>query len=239
MITFRPYIVASVCTVIAVALLISLGQWQLKRLAWKEGLIAAVEARAQGEPVPVLGALNDVDELEYRRVSATGRFDHQAEVYLFSQLEDKRIGFQVITPLVLPSGDVLLVDRGFVAQRHRDPTTRLEGQVEGLVSLTGLLRTSQPSGMFTPAPDDAQQVVYSRDVPVIASLSGVDPVAPILLAADDMGIGPPAPEGGHTRLKFKNDHLAYALTWFALAATLIGVYLAYHWQTGRLTIGRR
>lgn len=246
MIRFRPQPWASVFTLVGIVILLSLGKWQLDRLAWKLDLIAAVETRAHGPVVTIEEALKETGAREYRHVSAVGRFRPGEEVYLFSQLEDQRIGFQVIAPFDLVSGGTILVDRGFVDAAHKSPDAHAGGgagqDADAPVTITGLLRESQPAGLFTPPPDQTERVFYGRDVDAMADLLGLNPAEPVLLAADGPGEGvnvpEGAPEGGHTRLAFKNDHLTYALTWFALAATLLGVYLAYHWQSGRLRLGR-
>ena len=73
----------------------------------------------------------------------------------------------------------------------------------------------------------------------MGDLAGENVLIGAFIAADATPNPGGLPEGGHTRLTFRNDHLSYALTWYAFAVVLIGVYLAYHWQQGRLRVGGR
>jgi surfeit locus 1 family protein len=115
----------------------------------------------------------------------------------------------------------VLVNRGYVPQERRDPSTRPEGQVEGSVTVTGLLRASEPGGGFLRANDPADGRWYSRDVAAIAEAEGVGPVAPYFIDAGATPNPRGLPVGGLTVVSFRNTHLAYALTWFALAALVV------------------
>lgn len=238
MIYFRPLPVATIATLIAVVVLGVLGNWQMERLDWKNALVAAVQTRSEQSPVS-LATVFDVapDEREYMHVWARGVFDHANEAYLFSHLEDGRTGFQVLTPFELVDGRVILVDRGFVPPEMRAPETRRLNEPEGLQTISGLVRNEQLVETFTPAPSHAEKVWYSRDVADIAQVLGLEFAAPLVLTADATPGLDGFPEGGHTRLTFKNDHLSYALTWFSLAVVLLGVYSAFHISCGRLKFG--
>ena len=104
---------------------------------------------------------------------------------------------------------------------------------------TGVWRTPGPPGTFTPAPDIAGRIWFSRDVPAIARADNVTPAAPVLLEADATPNPGGWPRGGQTVVTFRNEHLQYAITWFLMAAALVGVYLAFHVSRGRLGLKRR
>lgn len=126
-------------------------------------------------------------------------------------------GFWVLTPL--RTGDAtVLVNRGFVPPDRRAPGTRRAGQVGGAVTVTGLLRTSEPGGGFLRANDAQAERWYSRDVAAIARSRRLAPVAPFFIDADAAPNPGGYPVGGLTVVSFSNTHLVYALTWFALAA---------------------
>lgn len=165
--------------------------------------------------------MGDADE--YRRVRLTGIFRHDRET-LVQALTERGAGFWVMTPLTGPAGPVL-VNRGFVPAERRDPAARAAGQVRGPVTVVGLVRRSEPGGGFLRANDPAAERWHSRDVAAIAHARGLGPVARVFVDAD---AGPNAdgwPVGGLTVVRFRNTHLVYALTWFALAA--MSVYAAY------------
>ena len=206
---------------VVAALLAALGVWQLERREWKHALVAAVDARIHAAPVPAppppawrgIDAAHDA----YRRVTATGRFRHDRET-LVQAVTDRGAGYWVMTPLETP-GFTLLVNRGFVPRERRDPATRAAGNTAGPTTVTGLLRVTEPGGGFLRANDPAANRWYSRDVAAIAAARGLGPVAPWFLDAD---AGPRAgtaewPRGGMTVVRFRDHHLQYALTWFALA----------------------
>lgn len=223
-------ILALFAALAAVGGLILLGLWQLHRLEWKQELVRRVEARvtAEPEPLPIDWLHTTAMRDEYRRVRLTGTFRHEAEV-LVQAVTEKGPGYWVLTPLVTHSATVL-VNRGFVPPDRRDPASRAEGQVTGPVTVTGLLRMTEPGGGFLRRNDPAADRWYSRDVAAIAQARGLGAVAPWFVDADAAPNPGGWPQGGLTVLSFPNNHLAYALTWFALALGLAGamVYVARH-----------
>lgn len=241
----RTVIVASIAALAGTVVLCGLGVWQLQRLAWKQGLVAMVEARSQAAPVPLPdeagwpGLTRDADE--YRKVTLSGAFAHDREVQVFTVLQDERFpvsgpGWWVLTPLERRDGTTVLVNRGFVPDRFKDPATRPDGQVAGEVEVTGLLRLPEEAGMFTPDAGDDGRTWYVRDPLAIAAAQGLGRVAPFFVDADATPNPGGLPQGGATRVAFRNDHLGYAVTWFGLAAALVGVYGAWAWS--RIRAGR-
>jgi surfeit locus 1 family protein len=222
---------AGLATLAGVALLVGLGVWQLKRLAWKEGLIAAVSARAHAAPTPApppsqWASLKPAD-YEYRRVAVKGDYDYADQELLFSALEDPRgryggVGHFVMTPLRLAGGETIIVDRGFVPDTLK---AAAEKGPRGDVEVIGLMRSSERGNLFTPADDPANHEFFSRNVERLARAMRLGPHAPFVIDAE---AGPdPLPEGGQTRLVFVNNHLSYAFTWFGLAAALTMVFVVY------------
>jgi surfeit locus 1 family protein len=226
----------SVLAVAGLAVLIGLGNWQMSRKAWKEGLIAQIAARAHAEPVSLSQALRrwrDNGDVEYLHVRLNGRFLHARERHVFAIDERLGPGFHIYTPLKTPEGQLVLVNRGFVPTPLKDPSARAAGQVDGQMTLAGLARRPTPRGAFTPASEPARNLFYWPDYPsMLASVPEADrgdlSAVPFFLEAD----AEPAnrggfPRGGVTRLSLPNRHLEYALTWYGLALTLIGVFAAF------------
>ncbi len=205
--------------------LLALGIWQVQRLFWKLDLIERVDARVNAAPVEAPRAdrwssITRADD-EYRHVSVTGTFRHEAET-LVQATTERGPGVWVVTPLVRNDGTTVLVNRGFVPPDRRDPATRGAGNVAGPTRVVGLLRLSEPGGGFLRENDPAGDRWYSRDVAAIAAARGLQQAAPYFIDADDTANPGSLPVGGLTRVVFANNHLVYALTWFALAAMLIG-----------------
>lgn len=222
----------------AFALLMSLGFWQLERLGWKQDLIAKVEARIHQPAEPVPNELDwgkvDFEHDEYRHVHAQGAFRHDLEVQVYALIDAEPNGgggpgYWVITPLVMADGASILVNRGFVPPDKRSPATRAQGQVDGLVTVTGLLRTPEQAGTFMPANNPAKDSWFNRDPATIGTAKGLLRVAPFLIDADDAPNEGGWPLGGQTRIAFPNRHLEYAMTWFGLAGTLLAFFAVYAW----------
>ena len=209
-----------------------LGAWQVERRAWKHELVAAVDARIHAAPVAAPGpgawdAVNAKDDA-YRRVTATGQFRHDRET-LVQAVTDHGPGFWVLTPLET-SRFTLLVNRGFVPKDRREPETRAAGNMAGAVTVTGLLRLTEPEGAFLRSNDPAANRWYSRDVAAIAKARGLRNAAPYFVDADARPNPGGYPVGGLTVVRFPDNHLVYALTWFALCA----LSLFFAWRLWRI-----
>lgn len=227
---------------LAFVLLIGLGTWQLQRLAWKEALIAAATSRvhAPPEPPPSPGLWPQLDRAalaarDFTPVMLTGQF-LPGEAHVYTVISDAHgpfsgPGWWLVSPFALETGGVVLVNRGFVPDGRQDPATRPGSAAPaGRVTLTGLLRPPEASGMFTPAADPAKNVWFTRDPAQLGPALGVVPadLAPFTVDAAAASTPPVGlPQAGETRLNFPNNHLNYALTWFGLAAALAGVTLVY------------
>lgn len=221
-------ILLSIALVGCVFALIALGVWQIERRSWKLALIDQVEARIHAPPGPMPSSsswptINAADDA-YRHVRVTGLLLHERET-LVKAVTDRGSGFWVVTPLQTEAGPIVLVNRGFVPPERRDPATRREGQTPGTVTVTGLLRITEPKGGFLRNNDPEANRWYSRDVAAIAAAHGLHHAAPFFIDADADTSRGLYPIGGLTVVRFPNNHLIYALTWFAMAFMLAGALL--------------
>lgn len=213
------------------AVLAMLGTWQVQRLFWKEDLIARVEERKNQPPVPVseiLAGGSISQDLNYRPVSASGTFDHAGEVFYYATSKHGGAGWNVHTPLILEDGSILIVNRGFVPFDRKDPATRQQGQVQGVQNINGLMIVPEAEKPNTFVPENAidKREFYWRDLPQMADLMRAErdgEFLPFFLDAGEGEISGGLPDGGTTIVNFPNNHLQYAVTWYGLALTLIGV----------------
>jgi surfeit locus 1 family protein len=237
---FRPLPGLTVATLIALAILIALGIWQLERRAEKHALLNQIAQRTNAPPAPIEILLASGAYAAHRPATARGTFDHAAEVFVYAPRSDEspaRQGFRVVTPFRLDTGGLILVDRGWIASDHKAAESRKLGQTEGETQIAGVLRPSASPGTFTPAPDLKARVFYQRDSAAIAKALGLSLSSPIVLEATTHVVGGPEPMP--TLLNIPDNHLQYALTWFSLGIVLIAVYLRMHALQGRLRFGRR
>lgn len=224
----------TLATAVALAILIGLGVWQVKRLHWKEQLLAHI-AVATSEPpealAVALGQTADGLPTDFRRVQADCPDIETTPFLRLYAVNDTGAGYRIITACRIDAGGYgsILVDRGFIADTDAD---RLKpGQGQALTQpILGVLRKGDPRTFVTPANQPAQNLWYWRDIPAMAQALGASDPAPTFLmlqAPAPSGFGPtPAP----VPTDIPNNHLQYAATWFGLAAALAGVYLAMLWR---------
>jgi surfeit locus 1 family protein len=231
----RKLVWPTIATLIAFAILCSLGTWQLRRMAWKEALIAQVDSRLKDAPVPAPGPeawkTLDLGEADYTPVTVSGTFLNDAEAHFYSALMQPRgpiggIGWFVFTPLRTDDGWIVYVNRGFVPDAMKDASKRAAGQLPGHVTVTGLLRRPENPGRVQASPNLVTNQWFAREPARFGAAKGfpADQVAPYSIDADATPNPGGLPQGGETTVNFSNNHLQYVVTWFGLALALLGVY---------------
>ncbi|MGR6431772.1 SURF1 family protein [Rhizobium sp. PAMB 3174] len=232
-------LVPALLLALVLAVLLSLGTWQVERLHWKEGLLADIESRRHAPPVSIdaiEAMVKAGEDIEYRTVTLTGTFDNSRERH-FLATHDGASGFYVYTPLTMADGRIVFVNRGFVPYDLKEPGKRREGELEGVQTVTGLARTKlaeKPSRMV-PDNDIAKDIFYWKDLDAMASSTGLDPskVLPLFVDVDATPNPGGLPVGGVTQIDLPNDHLQYAFTWYGLAAVLVVVTAIRFFDGGR------
>lgn len=204
------------------AVLLALGFWQLSRLEWKLDLIGRIEARIGDAPVAMPDA-PDAQRDGYLPVVVEGVYTGEV-VHVLSSLRGAGPGSRVMAVLEATGGRRLVVDRGFIAEAARGGADFAGGPGQ----VVGTLQWPMDSDSFTPAPDLARNLWFSRDIAPIAAHLGAEPV--LIVARADL----PGPAGLITQPidshGLKNDHLGYAITWFLLAAVWAGMTAFLMWR---------
>ena len=206
-----PRLALALCALAAFAGFFALGTWQLERRAWKLDLIERVDQRVRAPAIDAPGPgqwqrVNRADD-EYRHVRASGRFLHERET-LVQATTELGSGYWVLTPLRMADGRSLLVNRGFVSPaQQKERAARRGGEEAGAVTVTGLLRMTEPRGALLRDNDPGADRWYSRDVQAIALARGLGEVAPYFVDADAAATAAGGPVGGLTVIAFPNNHL--------------------------------
>jgi len=227
----------ALATALAFAVLSALGTWQLQRREWKQNLIASAEARLQAAPIPFDDAASRAragENMEYQPVTLDGAYANDRESFVFGT-HDGDAGVYVFTPFRVRDSAAgparyVYVNRGFAPQDFKSPSARRDGLIEGAVVVRGLFRSAEikrgPEKWLEPQNQPQDNLYFIRDPNVLARRYGLDVSSYYIDAFDETPAGA-FPRGGLTRVEFPNRHLEYALTWFGLAAALLGVFVAY------------
>ena len=200
-------------------ILLGLGTWQAQRLLWKTDLLARIAAAEAAPPA----AFSD-PPAPYAKLQATGRFDHAREALLGVEIRANRMGARLIVPFLSDSSPPMLVDRGWV------PLDGLAGlpRPEGLQSVTGYIRMGEAAGRFAAQNDVAARRFFQFDPAAIGAALGIPGMAGYGLVL----LGPPGslPDPAQSLPRPRNNHLGYAITWYGLALSLLGVFAAFAWR---------
>jgi surfeit locus 1 family protein len=229
--SFEPRLVTTLAAAIFLALLISLGRWQLSRAAEKEARQALYDARLGEAALVLTGSVPDAQPLMYRRVRASGQWIAERQIYIDNQIREGRAGFNVITPLRLEGrAEAVLVNRGWIARGAEFPRAPAVAVPAGRVEVTGLATRPPERYRELSAETVAGDVWQNLSIERYARQSGLA-LLPGVVLADNPGQGLAAvrekPDAGVAR------HYEYALTWFALAATVLALWLALNFKRVR------
>ncbi len=235
----------------ALPTLIALGNWQWSRMHWKQGLLRDLEQATAAAPKPLQSLVNasstardnDPATLRFRRVTVSGVFEHEHEMHVWSPLQSGP-GWSVVTPMRLSPAMAeqvgaarLLVIRGTVPAARKLANTRATGQPDGPQTVTGRIRADRPN-TWANQPNIKKNEWFTRDVERMAAHIRTAPgavgrVLPFFVELEHQIGGRTAPEPNLKALTLSNRHFEYAMTWWGLAATLIGVFATFVWGRRR------
>lgn len=210
------------------SILLGLGFWQLDRLEWKEGLLARIDARMAASAVPPPAGALDLEGWEYRRVVVSGRFDHAKEVPVFKVGAQGGAGFDLYVPL--KPGDAaeeIWVNRGWVGETVYEGNPEAVARPVGLATLEGVVRKPWRPGPFTPDNDPTANRWFWPELAAMNRMRRIESRAFVVHALPEAGAAR-WPRAERPGVNIRNDHLSYAITWFALAGALVVIYLLAH-----------
>jgi surfeit locus 1 family protein len=200
--------------VLGTTILLSLGIWQLQRLAWKHEVLRAIESKILAPAVEIpQTVLPDAHSL--LPVRAEGRYKGDTVRVLVSQ-KIYGAGYRLITAFELVDGRTIMLDRGFTSVRLEMPSTP-----EGRGQVIGNLQWPQEIDSFTPENDLAANIWFARDVARLAEHLKAEPVLLVLRDSSfETEAATPLPK---MTANIPNDHMNYAITWFSLALIWLGM----------------
>lgn len=219
----RGAMALTLVALLGVCVFTALGMWQLERREWKLALIAAVERGVNSEPIPAPDPSQWDPFQAYQKVFVTGRWIKGKDVHVLALTSLGR-GYWIISPLKTEQGFIVLINRGFIPealQKSQD----LKPLSNDAVTITGLLRLSEPTHGFLRENDPVNDRWYSRNIDGIARSRNIANIAPYFIDAAQNADDQAYPMGGMTVLNFRNNHLSYAFTWFGLAFGLAAMFV--------------
>jgi surfeit locus 1 family protein len=214
-----------IAAILGVAMLCTLGVWQLQRLQWKTALIAERRAELAAPPVGLAAVLSDIKAgktIDYRPVTLAGRFLPGKDLHLFSTAYGP--GWEIVSPFLTSEGTVVLVDRGFLPEVSGKAITSPAPPTTALAISGFAHEPAAGKPAFVPRNDPERNRWFWWDLRAMAASAGAEkagPVAPVLVQLSGAPLGgnegprPVAPV-----IAIPNNHLGYALTWFGLALAL-------------------
>lgn len=217
------FALTAVLSLLVLAVFLSLGTWQLRRLEWKQEYLADLDARIAAAPVAI-PADPDPEADRFLPVTATGVVGDQ-ELHVLVSTRDQGAGFRIIAPFET-GGRRIMLDRGYVRVDAKDAL-----RATGAMEVTGNLHWPEDRTSSTPDNDPATNYWYARDMAQMAEALGTEPVLLIARSATDPVVLPLPVSTEHV----PNRHLEYVFTWFSLAATWIVMTGFALWRMKRRT----
>lgn len=226
---FQPGFWPSLLTLMGIAVLLALGTWQVQRLDWKAEVLALLETRMSQPPEALPLKIAAPEEWDYRRVSVEGRFLHDHAFYLQPRQYGQRNGVHLLTPFERRSGDIILVNRGFLPENMYEYE-----RPQGHVTLSGMAHIPDDQNIFTPLNQVGDDHIYWSDLDFISAEAGLDLAVPLVLYVDDKRDGV-YPVGGQIRLDIPNNHLQYAVFWYMMGFVLAVIFILHGLRSGKST----
>lgn len=203
--------------ILGTAILLWLGTWQVQRLAWKEGVLAEINARISDAPIAI-PANPDPEADKYLPVAAKGRITNE-EIHVLASSKTTGAIYRVIA--VFETEDRrLLVDRGWIKPDQKNaPRAAFETEI------IGNLHWPDEIDSYTPEADIDDNIWFARDVSAMAAELGTEPV--LLVLRENTKNNTDATPMPVTTSGIPNDHLQYAVTWYGLALVWVIMTVYY------------
>lgn len=204
--------------ILGTVVLVSLGTWQVQRMAWKADVIAEINARIASDPVALPDPI-DLERDKYLPVAVTGTITEE-EIHLLASTRDAGAVYRLVSAFETEGGRRIMIDRGWIKTADKDASRPAHA-----VDVIGNLHWPDERDSFTPANDVDSNIWFARDVDQMAEVLNTEPVLLIVRQDSDKGaIATPLPVD---TAALPNNHLEYVLTWYGLAIVWVAMTLYY------------
>lgn len=212
-------------TILAFVILLSLGFWQIARLQEKELFLSSMKNNLNNPPI-------DIKTLSgnklYAKIRANGYFLVGKNLHLYGRrsMSTEKDGYYLVTPFQTDDNKIILVVLGWFAGRHKK---NIDNIIDNSMEITGVILPGEKTKLFVLDNDVKNNVWFTLDLTQASDVLG--------LKLEDFYL---VMEGNNNRsdilkslsienlLNVRNNHLEYAITWFALAISLAVIFVIYH-----------
>ncbi len=197
----------------------ALGTWQLYRLQWKLEIISEITAGLDSNPIEY----SNLIKKNYQRVSIKGKFNFDEQIYLYSLNDSGKPGYDIITPFETDKNENVLVNRGWISKELKgNPNINSKKGPEQ--KIVGFLREIYKPNMFKPANDIVKNVWFSINLEDLNKVTGKQ-FSEFVIFLEDGQAKVPLPK--KISIDVPNNHLKYAITWYAISISIIFYYLYF------------
>ncbi|WP_410521432.1 SURF1 family protein [Candidatus Tisiphia endosymbiont of Parasteatoda lunata] len=212
-------------TILAFVILLSLGFWQIARLQEKELFLSSMKNNLNNPPINIKTLSGNK---LYAKIRANGYFLEGKNLHLYGRrsMSTEKDGYYLVTPFQTDDNKIILVVLGWFAGRHKK---NIDNIINNSMEITGVILPGEKTKLFVLDNDVKNNVWFTLDLTQASDVLG--------LKLEDFYL---VMEGNNNRsdilkslsienlLNVRNDHLEYAITWFALAISLAVIFVIYH-----------
>ena len=205
--------------ILFVTIFCALGTWQLYRLQWKLELISEITFGLDSRPIEYSNSIKK----NYQRVSAKGKFNFDKQIYLYSLNDNGKPGYDVVTPFRTNKNENILINRGWIKKELKNnPIINSNEKIEQ--KIVGLLRKIYKPNIFKPDNDLKNNIWFSINLEDLKETSG-EQFSEFVIFLEDNRAKIPLPK--QISIDVPNNHLKYAITWYAISISIIFYYLYF------------
>jgi surfeit locus 1 family protein len=220
-------IIPLIFVLVGFVILVSMGNWQLKRLSQKNYFIQTIETKIKNPPLSVEAM--DIEIPHYSKIELEGRFVEGKNIFLYGRrsASPEKDGYYLLSPFKTLNNDILLVSRGWIPQTAKDKFDKYYPSTD-IVKITGIALPHETKNFFVPANDKERNIWFNIDLMMAKEIFGTNITDFYLMqiASADLPKGGKALSTTHLN-KVRNDHMEYAMTWYSLGACLLVLFLIY------------